>query len=103
MDPTKYTLRQGDMSISECFLSQPNSVLCRKENGDFFKHEELYGIAERINPKRAFLFVSRLLARHIPVEVDDPNVKEAYKAMAKELSIKLKDFDAKKCIVAING
>ena len=99
MDPTKYTLRQGDMSISEYFLSRPDSVLCRKENGDFFKHEELYGIAERINPKRAFLFVSRLLARHIPVEVDDPNVKEAYKAMAKELSIKLKDFDAKNILL----
>lgn len=99
MDPTKYTLRQGEMLISEYFLNQPNSVLCRKENGDFFKHEELYGIAERINLKRAFLFVSKLLARHIPVEVDDPNVKEAYKAMAKELSIKLKDFDAKKVLL----
>jgi len=29
--------------------------------------DDLYRIAERINPKRAFLFVSTLLGRHIPV------------------------------------
>lgn len=29
--------------------------------------KELYRIAERINPKRAFLFVSTILGRHIPV------------------------------------
>lgn len=29
--------------------------------------EELLGFAERINPKRAFLFVSKVLGRHIPV------------------------------------
>ena len=28
----------------------------------------LFGIAERRNPKRAFLFVSKVLGRHIPVE-----------------------------------
>jgi hypothetical protein len=28
----------------------------------------LFGIAERINPKRAFLFVSTVLGRHIPVD-----------------------------------
>ena len=29
--------------------------------------EELFGFAERENPKRAFLFVSKVLGRHIPV------------------------------------
>lgn len=29
--------------------------------------EQLLGFAERINPKRAFLFVSKVLGRHIPV------------------------------------
>ncbi|MDO6680750.1 phosphoribosyltransferase domain-containing protein [Oceanobacter sp. 5_MG-2023] len=29
--------------------------------------DELFGFAERRNPKRAFLFVSRVLGRHIPV------------------------------------
>lgn len=29
--------------------------------------EEMFGFAERINPKRAFLFVSKVLGRHIPV------------------------------------
>lgn len=30
--------------------------------------ERLFGFGERINPKRAFVFVSRVLGRHIPVE-----------------------------------
>ena len=30
--------------------------------------QALFGIAERINPKRAFLFVSTVLGRHIPVD-----------------------------------
>lgn len=29
--------------------------------------EDMFGFAERINPKRAFLFVSKVLGRHIPV------------------------------------
>ncbi|MDR0281570.1 MAG: phosphoribosyltransferase family protein [Paucimonas sp.] len=29
--------------------------------------EALFGVAERCNPKRAFLFVSRVLGRHVPV------------------------------------
>ena len=32
---------------------------------------ELFGIAERINPKRSFLFVSTVLGRHIPVSPRD--------------------------------
>lgn len=32
---------------------------------------QLFGLAERINPKRAFLFVSTVLGRHIPVRPAD--------------------------------
>ena len=32
-----------------------------------WKWQDLLGFAERINPKRAFLFVSKVLGRHIPV------------------------------------
>jgi hypothetical protein len=32
-----------------------------------FSPESLFGFAERRNPRRAFLFVSRILGRHIPV------------------------------------
>ena len=32
-----------------------------------YQLEDLLGFAQRINPKRAFLFVSKVLGRHIPV------------------------------------
>jgi hypothetical protein len=35
------------------------------------KDDELFRIAERINPKRSFLFVSTVLGRHIPVRPRD--------------------------------
>lgn len=44
---------------------------------------ELFGFAERRNPKRAFLFVSRVLGRHIPVT---PSVaRAAMEAVAAEV------------------
>lgn len=95
----KYKLRQGNISIAEHFSDYPDHILCKKENGEHFKHEELYGIAERINPKRQFLFVSKILARHIPVEVDDPLIKEAYKSLASALSVKLKAFGSQKILM----
>lgn len=48
----------------------------------YFKDEELFGVAERINPKRKYLFVSKVLGRHIPVEIDDPAMNLAYKSLA---------------------
>lgn len=36
--------------------------------------DELFDVAERRNPKRAFLFVSKVLGRHIPVK---PSVMRA--------------------------
>lgn len=44
---------------------------------------ELFGFAERRNPKRAFLFVSKVLGRHIPV---NPSVMQAsFKALADKI------------------
>ena len=37
------------------------------KDNSHWKWQDLLGFAERINPKRAFLFVSKVLGRHIPV------------------------------------
>ncbi|WP_352310165.1 phosphoribosyltransferase domain-containing protein [Psychrobacter sp. W2-37-MNA-CIBAN-0211] len=37
------------------------------EKNDSYQLKDLLGFAQRINPKRAFLFVSKVLGRHIPV------------------------------------
>lgn len=50
-----------------------------------FEQEDLFRIAERINPRRAFLFVSTVLGRHIPV---DPLV---HRIMLKRLSCRVSD------------
>ena len=47
-------LQRGGLSL------QPN-------DNSHWKWQDLLGFAERINPKRAFLFVSKVLGRHIPV------------------------------------
>jgi hypothetical protein len=45
--------------------------------------ESLFGFAERRNPKRAFLFVSRVLGKHIPVK---PSVmQQSYEALAAQI------------------
>lgn len=49
--------------------------------------EDLFDIAERRNPKRAFLFVSKVLGRHIPVA---PCVmRQAYRQLASQFPAKL--------------
>ena len=47
-------LQRGVLSL------QPN-------DNSHWKWQDLLGFSERINPKRAFLFVSKVLGRHIPV------------------------------------
>lgn len=42
--------------------------------------QDLLGFAERINPKRAFLFVSKVLGRHIPVSPD--KIRHAFTDLA---------------------
>lgn len=45
--------------------------------------ESLFGFAERRNPKRAFLFVSRILGKHIPVK---PSVMQtSYQSLAAKI------------------
>lgn len=51
------------------------------------QENELFRVAERINPKRAFLFVSTVLGRHIPV---DPKVhRAALRALAQRISMNI--------------
>ncbi|WP_353642736.1 phosphoribosyltransferase domain-containing protein [Mesorhizobium sp. WSM2239] len=46
--------------------------------------DAMFGFAERINPKRSFLFVSKVLGRHIPVR---PSVmRKTYKLLADQIS-----------------
>nr|WP_315042888.1 phosphoribosyltransferase domain-containing protein [uncultured Moraxella sp.] len=47
-------------------LSRGTLTLNYQTKGDY-QLDDLLGFAERINPKRAFLFVSKVLGRHIPV------------------------------------
>lgn len=51
--------------------------------GNAYALEELFDIAERRNPKRAFLFVSKVLGRHIPVS---PAVmRQTYQDLASQI------------------
>ncbi len=48
-----------------------------------FPAEDLFGFAERRNPKRAFLFVSRVLGKHIPVK---PSImRQAFESLASRI------------------
>ncbi len=48
-----------------------------------FMFDELFDIAERRNPKRAFLFVSKVLGRHIPVPPSQ--MRQVYGLLANQL------------------
>lgn len=53
--PIKIELSRGTLKLSP-------------EKTSDWELDELLGFAERLNPKRAFLFVSKVLGRHIPVD-----------------------------------
>ncbi len=53
------TLPRGELALTY----QTNAIA----NEQPYQLEDLLGFAQRINPKRAFLFVSKVLGRHIPV------------------------------------
>ncbi|WLP93755.1 phosphoribosyltransferase domain-containing protein [Psychrobacter sp. M13] len=57
---TTITLPRGTLDLTY----QTNNVA---GNDSAYELEDLLGFAQRINPKRAFLFVSKVLGRHIPV------------------------------------
>jgi len=62
---TSITLPRGTLDLTY----QTNSATNKNnlEQNDSYQLEDLLGFAQRINPKRAFLFVSKVLGRHIPV------------------------------------
>jgi hypothetical protein len=45
--------------------------------------EEMFGFAQRINPRRSFLFVSKVLGRHIPVKPS--TMRKTYKLLASQI------------------
>ena len=50
---------------------------------------DLFDIAERHNPKRAFLFVSKVLGRHIPVPPS--TMRQAYQRLARQTGAVYRD------------
>lgn len=78
-----FNLKQCDMILH--IDNKEDHIRNIAKNGSTpFKHDELFIMAERINPKRKFLFVSKLLGRHIPVDVNDKNVETAYQSLAQK-------------------
>ncbi len=63
---TTITLPRGTLALT--YQTNANSNANKQaNNNESYQLEELLGFAQRINPKRAFLFVSKVLGRHIPV------------------------------------
>ncbi|WP_413519967.1 phosphoribosyltransferase domain-containing protein [Psychrobacter glacincola] len=62
---TTITLPRGTLDLTY----QTNAATAKNdsEKDSSYQLEDLLGFAQRINPKRAFLFVSKVLGRHIPV------------------------------------
>ncbi|MBB3106283.1 hypothetical protein FHS24_000774 [Psychrobacter luti] len=62
---TTINLPRGTLDLTY----QTNSATAKNgtEQSNHYQLEDLLGFAQRINPKRAFLFVSKVLGRHIPV------------------------------------
>ena len=62
---TTITLPRGTLDLTY----QTNSATTKNglAESEHYQLEDLLGFAQRINPKRAFLFVSKVLGRHIPV------------------------------------
>ena len=71
----------NDETVYRCTLSCGTiQVTGRQKN---FLLDDLFDIAERRNPKRAFLFVSKVLGRHIPVS---PSVmRQVYRQLAEQI------------------
>ncbi len=67
---TTITLPRGTLDLTYQTNSATNKSATNKNGAEQHAHyqlEDLLGFAQRINPKRAFLFVSKVLGRHIPV------------------------------------
>ncbi|MCG3884460.1 phosphoribosyltransferase domain-containing protein [Photobacterium leiognathi] len=59
------------------------TISIKIDDGEW-KMSDLFSLAERRNPKRSFLFVSKILGKHIPVA---PSVmRQSYRDLAKKIS-----------------
>jgi len=58
------TLPRGNLDLTYQIQPPLSNQLLHQQR---YHLEDLLGFAQRINPKRAFLFVSKVLGRHIPV------------------------------------
>ncbi len=62
------TLPRGTLDLTYQINAATKRVDDNSDDNDQpYQLEDLLGFAQRINPKRAFLFVSKVLGRHIPV------------------------------------
>ncbi|MGE6246103.1 phosphoribosyltransferase domain-containing protein [Psychrobacter proteolyticus] len=80
---TTITLPRGTLDLTYQTNSATNKNDSEKsdsEKSDHYQLEDLLGFAQRINPKRAFLFVSKVLGRHIPVAPS--TMREAFTDLA---------------------
>ncbi|WP_352259352.1 phosphoribosyltransferase domain-containing protein [Psychrobacter sp. TB55-MNA-CIBAN-0194] len=59
------SLPRGTLDLT--YQINPAAAKNDSQKDDNYQLEDLLGFAQRINPKRAFLFVSKVLGRHIPV------------------------------------
>lgn len=64
-------------------ITLSRGVLDLTYQADDFTLDELLDFAERINPKRAFLFVSKVLGRHIPVAPS--RMRQAFSTLSDKL------------------
>ncbi|RBQ35566.1 adenine/guanine phosphoribosyltransferase [Rahnella aquatilis] len=64
-----------------------SGILTVTPTGGTFSLDSLFDIAERRNPKRAFLFVSKILGRHIPIS--PAIMRSAYQQLAQQLPVDL--------------
>ncbi|WP_201579789.1 phosphoribosyltransferase domain-containing protein [Psychrobacter sp. Pi2-52] len=80
---TTITLPRGTLDLTYQTNSATNKSATNKNGVEQHAHyqlEDLLGFAQRINPKRAFLFVSKVLGRHIPVAPS--TMREAFTDLA---------------------
>lgn len=73
---TSITLPRGTLDLTY----QMNDVSSHAGLTKPYELDDLLGFAQRINPKRAFLFVSKVLGRHIPV--DPSTMRRAFTDLA---------------------
>lgn len=80
MQKTK-PIQQGQSGSLVAHLNR-GTMSVRVDKSDF-PADQLFGFAERNNPKRAFLFVSKVLGRHIPARPKD--IGNAFASLANKI------------------